>query len=116
MLVRLALDELDAVVDQVGVEVFDLLLGELDLVEPGGDLVVVQDSLLEPLLNQLLEFLDLGERDFDGEHRPPRFSCWLDSGTDLRRHVKGPSSLRLPGSLPRGGNVSAEARNLEEIF
>src|SRR6266566_2351213 len=68
--VRFALDELDAVVDQIGVEVFDLLLAELDIVEARSDLVVVQDSLLEPFLNKLLEFLDVRERDFDGEHRP----------------------------------------------
>jgi hypothetical protein len=71
MLVRLALDELDAVIDQIGVEVFDLLLAELDLVEPRGDLVIVEYALLEAFLNELLELFDLGERDFDGEHRPP---------------------------------------------
>ncbi len=34
--------ELDRVVDQVRVEVLDLLLRELDVVEPGDDLVVVE--------------------------------------------------------------------------
>src|SRR6266567_9581455 len=55
MLMGLALDELDAVIDQIGVEVFDLLLAELDFLEPGSDLVVVEDSLLETLLDQPLE-------------------------------------------------------------
>jgi hypothetical protein len=75
MLVCLALDELDAVIDQIGVEVFDLLLAELDLVEPRCDFVVVEDALFEALLNELLELFDLGERDFDGEHRTSAFSC-----------------------------------------
>src|SRR3712207_7744557 len=35
-----ALHELDPVIDQVRVEVLDLLLGELDLIEPRHDLVV----------------------------------------------------------------------------
>src|SRR5204863_802605 len=97
MLVRLALDELDAVIDQIGVEVFDLVLAELDVVETGGDLVVVEDSLLEPFLDELLELFYLGERDLDGEHRPPLSRAgWL--GVDLLRHVKRPVCRTLPGS------------------
>ena len=46
MLVRLALQELDPVVDQVRVEVFDLVLRELDVFEPGCDLVVVENAFL----------------------------------------------------------------------
>ena len=46
MLVCLALHELDPVVDQVRVEVFDLLLRQLDVLEPGGDLVVVENAFL----------------------------------------------------------------------
>ena len=60
--------ELDRVVDQVRVEVLDLLLRELDVVEPGDDLVVREEPLLEPLLDQALELLDLGEGDIDGQH------------------------------------------------
>ena len=63
-----AFEELDRVVDQVRVEVLDLLLRELDVVEPGDDLVVREEPLLEPLLDQALELLDLGEGDIDGQH------------------------------------------------
>ena len=64
----LALDELDVVLDQVGVEVFDLLLRELDLFETGDDLVVGEEAFLLPVGDELLELLDFGERrDFDGE-------------------------------------------------
>src|SRR5436309_12732952 len=69
MLVRLAFHQLDPVVDQVGVEVFDLLLRKLDVFEPGGDLVVVEDALLETFLNELLQFVDFRKRDCDGEQR-----------------------------------------------
>ena len=63
-----ALDQLDRVVDQVRVEVLDLLLRELDLVEPGDDLVVGQEALLETLLDEALELLDLRKGDIDGQH------------------------------------------------
>jgi hypothetical protein len=68
VLVLDALVELDRVIDQIGVEVLDLLLGELDVVEPRHDLVVREEPLLEPLLDQALELLDLGEGDIDGQH------------------------------------------------
>src|SRR5712691_7236257 len=68
MLVRLAFDELDAVVDQVRVEVLDLIFGELDILEPRGDLVVVEEPFLETVLNELVQLFDVGERDVDGEH------------------------------------------------
>ena len=55
-------------VDQVRVEVLDLLLRELDLVEPGDDLVVREEALLEPLLDEALKLLDLRESDIDGQH------------------------------------------------
>ena len=69
MLVRLAFQQLDPVVDQVRVEVFDLLFRELDVFEPGGDLVVVENALLETFLDELLQFLDFRKGDFDGEQR-----------------------------------------------
>src|SRR4029450_13244512 len=112
VLVRLALDELDAVIDQVGVEVLDLLLAELDLVEPGGDLVVVENALLEAFLHQLLELFDLGERDFDGEHRPPHSRAGWTWGLDLLRHVKGPVTAPPRLTPARGGDVTAEDRTL----
>ena len=63
-----ALVELDRVVDQVRVEVLDLLLRELDVVEARDDLVVREEPLLEPLLDEAVELLDLGESDIDGQH------------------------------------------------
>src|SRR5205814_621411 len=68
------LDELDRVVDQVRVEVLDLLLRELDFLEPGDDLVVGEEALRETFLDKLLKLLDLRQRDVDGEQRWPRFS------------------------------------------
>ena len=70
-LVLLALDELDAVVDQVRREVLELLFGELDLLEPGDDLVVGEKALFLPGLDELLQLLDLGKGDVDREHLTP---------------------------------------------
>jgi hypothetical protein len=67
VLVLLALHELDRVVDQVGVEVLDLLLRQLDVLEPGDDLVVGEKTLLLALLDEFLQLLDVGQRDVDGE-------------------------------------------------
>src|SRR5437016_4309118 len=69
VLVGLTLHQLDPVVDQVGVEIFDLLLRELDVLEPGCDLVVVENAFLETFLDELLELFDLRKGDFDGEQR-----------------------------------------------
>ena len=55
----LPFDELDAVVDQVRVEVFDLLLREIDLFETLHDLVVGENSFFEPILDELVQLLDL---------------------------------------------------------
>ena len=68
VLVLDALVELDRVVDQVRVEVLDLLLRQLDVVETRDDLVVGEEPFLEPLLDQALELLDLGEGDIHGQH------------------------------------------------
>ncbi len=68
-LVLLAFDELDAVLDQVRVEVFDLLLCELDILEPVDDLVIGEESLLLSVRDELLQLLDVRRwRDVDGEH------------------------------------------------
>ena len=69
-LVLLSLDELDRVVDQIGVEVLDLLLRELDLLETRDDLVVAEEPLLLALRDELLELFNLRESDVDGEHEP----------------------------------------------
>ena len=62
------LDELDAVVDQVGVEIFDLLLRQIDLFEAGDDLVVTEEALLGPLRDEFLKLLDLRQGDINREH------------------------------------------------
>src|SRR5829696_1544901 len=67
-LVVLALDELHAVVDQVGGEIFELILRELDFLDTGDDLVIGEEALLLPCLDQLLQLLDVGKSDVDGEH------------------------------------------------
>src|SRR5207253_7309596 len=82
VLVQLALDELDSVVDQVGVEVLDLLLGELDVLEPGDDLVVGEESLFRSVRDELLKLLDFRERDVDGEQVAASGLSWL-GGTGL---------------------------------
>src|SRR5204862_7135872 len=80
---------------QIGVEVFDLVLAELDVVETGGDLVVVEDSLLEPFLDELLELFYLGERDLDGEHTPPLSRAgWLGARPTQTREEAGLSPSR----------------------
>jgi hypothetical protein len=66
--VLLALDELDAVLGDVGLEVLDLLLRQLDVVERRRDLVVVEEALLLAFGYELLQLLDFRERDVDGEH------------------------------------------------
>ena len=64
----LALDQLDAVVDQVGREVFDLLLRELDFLDPLDDLVIGEEPLLLSRRDELLKLLDVGKSNVDGEH------------------------------------------------
>jgi predicted ATPase/class 3 adenylate cyclase len=100
MLVLLAFDELDRVVDQVGVEVFDLLLGQLDFLERRDDFVVREEPLLLSLLDEPVELFDVGKRDVDREQCGPRLSPCLDgvwSGTRESRSL----SSRLP--FRRGG-------------
>ncbi len=64
----LAFDELDAVLDQVGVEVLDLLFCQFDIVETRDDLVVCEEALLLTFCDELVELFDFRERDVDGEH------------------------------------------------
>jgi hypothetical protein len=47
------------VVEEVGVEVLELLLGELDLLESRDDLVVGEEPFFLSRLDELLQLLDL---------------------------------------------------------
>src|SRR6185437_6801768 len=69
---RLGVQELDVVVQQVGVEVLELFLRELDLLQRGRDLVEGEIALLVSFLDQGLELFDLRKRDIDSQHGPPR--------------------------------------------
>ena len=98
VLVLLALDQLDPVVDQVGVEVLDLLLRELDVLEPGDDLVVGQEALLVAVLNELLKLFDVRQRDIDGEHEP-RLSRVRDDVLTYLNTQRAGRKAASPGSL-----------------
>src|SRR4029079_16044514 len=74
-LVLLSLDELDRVIDEVCREVLQLLLGEIDVLDGLDDLVVRQEPLLLPLLDELVQLLDLRKSGFDREHGP-LLSSW----------------------------------------
>jgi hypothetical protein len=77
LLLRLSVQQLDVVVEQVGVEVLELLLGELDLLERRGHLVERQVALFLTFLDERLELVDVGQGDVDGQHgRPRKTSEW----------------------------------------
>ena len=80
-------------VDQVGVEVLDLLLGELDVLEPGDDLVVGEEPLLGSLLDKLLKLFDFRKSDIDGEH-----GSWSSPS-----RATGRLSVDLPAATKRAG-------------
>jgi hypothetical protein len=107
MLVRLAFQQLDAVVDQIRVEVFDLLFGELDVLEPGCDLVVVENAFLQTFLNELLQLLDLRKGDFDGEQRRPtsRLIFALVDGVSIYERKRA-GYPHPPGSPSRGPDIT----------
>ena len=67
-LVLLALDELDAVVDQIGGEILDLLFCQLDFLDALDDVVIGEEPFLLSRRNELLQFFDVGESNIDGEH------------------------------------------------
>src|SRR5262249_4885079 len=56
ILVLLAFDQLDRTVDQVGIEVVDLLLRQLNVLKRGGDLVIGQKPLLDAFRYELQQF------------------------------------------------------------
>ena len=67
-LVLLALEQVDAVLDEVGVEVLDLLPGEIDVLEPGNDFIEGQKTLLLALLYELVKLFDVRDGDIDRQH------------------------------------------------
>jgi hypothetical protein len=95
--VPLAFDDVDAVLDQVRVEVLDLLLRELNVLARGRDLVVGQEAFLPPFGDELVELFDVRKRDVDGEHVPnlPGLGCTtaLLQPTEIRFPHSSRSSL-----------------------
>ena len=91
-LVLLALDELDPVVDQVRGEVFELLFAQLDLLETVDDLVVGEEALFLPGLDELVQLLDLGKRDIDRQHLTPTSGLM----TQTRPQSRHPHRLPRP--------------------
>ena len=67
-LVLLAFDQLDAMVDQVGGEIFDLLLRKLDFLDSLDDLVIGEEPLLLSRRNELVKLLDVGKNNVGCEH------------------------------------------------
>src|SRR5436309_1572912 len=114
MLVRLTLHQLDPVVDQVRVEVLDLLLRELDILEPGCDLVVVEDAFLDAFLDEYLQLLDVRKRDVDGQQRrlPPGFTRWTGSrSTSERKRAGHPTPPGSPSRRPDITEVRAKGKS-----
>ena len=64
-LVLLPLVQLDRMIDQVCRELLELLLREIDVLEGLDDLVVREEPLLLPLLDELVELLDVRKGGFD---------------------------------------------------
>src|SRR5207248_730900 len=94
--------ELDRMVDQVRVEVFDLFLRQVNFLETRDDLVVGQESLLLAVLDELLKLLHLRKCDVDSEHWPsPVPMCCDDPGHATR-------------SLPTPQPSSCEARHITQ--
>ena len=95
-LVLLSLDQLDRVVDQVGGEVLQLLLGEIDVLEGLRDLVVGQEPLLLALLDELVQLLDVWKGGVDGEHGP----LFLPGGGQRQTLERATSRTSLPRLRP----------------
>ena len=95
-LVLFAFDELDAVVDQVRREVFDLLLRELDFLDPFDDLVIGEEPLLLSRRDELLQLLDVGKSNVDSEHLSTTSGyASVDGGNNRNAKSRPCSSLRL---------------------
>ena len=67
----LALDELDTMIDEVCREVLELLFRQLDLFDPGNDLVVGEEAFLLTGLDELVQLFDVGKGDVDREQVTP---------------------------------------------
>ena len=105
MLVRLAFHQLDAVVDQIRVEVFDLLLRELDVLEPGDDLVVGEDALLVPSWTSFCSSSTSG-REISTVSNGGTSRCFALGGRGARSTSytrKSRYTRRLPAPLSAGG-------------
>jgi hypothetical protein len=103
------------VVDQIGVEVFDLLLRELDVFEPAGDLVVVRNALLETFLNELLQFLDSGREisTVSNGGLPPGFAK-VDGDSIYLLHAK--SRCTLPPAHLSPSDITEVAEKAKSDF
>ena len=106
-LVLLPFDQLDVVVDQVRVEVFDLLFRELDFLEPGDDLVVGEEAFLRVRPRRASGALRLrGAASLDGEqlwHSDLRLV--LDDDDDDEPDMQRPVD-------PRPASPSKQARSI----
>ena len=100
-LVPLAFDDVDTVLDQVRVEVLDLLLRQLHVLEPVGDLVVGQEAFLPPFGDELVELFDFRKRDVDGEQSQTSRPRLHDSvaTTDRGRPRPGPGPPSIPSRI-----------------
>ncbi len=67
-LVLLAFDELDPVVDQVSREILELILGQLDFLDPCDDLVIGEEPFLLAHFDELVQLLDFRKGDVNREH------------------------------------------------
>ena len=105
-LVLLALDELDAVVDQVRREVFDLLLRELDFLDPLDDLVIGEEPLLLSRRDELLQLFDVGKSNVDSEHLSTTSGyAWVDGENNRQR--KEPALCSISGSPSDGADYTS---------
>jgi hypothetical protein len=89
--------ELDAVLDEVGMEVLNLLFGDLCLRKCRCDFGDQQVPTLLTDVDELAELLDVGKLDIDGQHRPPRLQSMLTpQGSVIREETRlGIPSLSL---------------------
>ena len=87
-------DDVHARLDEVGPEVGDLLLRDLDLLEAGGDLLERQVPALAPLDGEAAQLLDLHEARLGGFLQKSNCSLML---------LRQPSLLQQTGGTRQGG-------------